>query len=205
MLLGARSVLRRQLAVRVPAPAALGQFRLLSTPSDKLLEGSTCLDILKMSKNKDDQLRHVRLDETVMHALRHLIEGGVGSLVVKDDKERVVGFLSQRDVLRSIAKARGGPWQGKYDEPKGWNVSVSTIMTPSKDLIYLSPEDTIADARALMSVSGKRHVPVISGSTLLGIISPKDIARLIHLAKPEVRARAGAGAPLGVLHLGCST
>lgn len=57
-------------------------------------------------------------------------------------------------------------------------------MTQSKDLVYLSPDDTLEEARALLAHSGVRHLPILSGSTLLGVISPRDIARCLHLAVP---------------------
>jgi len=56
-------------------------------------------------------------------------------------------------------------------------------MTPAKDLVYLSPSDTLDEVRSLMALSGRRHIPVLAGSTLLGILNPKDIAKYIHLQR----------------------
>ncbi|EOD29340.1 Hypothetical protein EMIHUDRAFT_449869 [Emiliania huxleyi CCMP1516] len=67
--------------------------------------------------------------------------------------------------------------------PEGWNVPVSSVMTPAKDLVYLSPSDTLDEVRSLMALSGRRHIPVLAGSTLLGILNPKDIAKYIHLQR----------------------
>ena len=122
-----------------------------------------------------------------MDAMYTMIQHKVGSLMVKDDSGHIVGFVTQRDLLRCIVR-EGKPAQSSYDgvtEPQNWNLSIAYVMTPSKDLVFLSPRDTLEDARALMSISGKRHVPVLSGSELLGVVSPKDIARALHLERHE--------------------
>ena len=122
-----------------------------------------------------------------MDAMYTMISHKVGSLMVKDDSGHIVGFVTQRDLLRCIVR-EGKPSQSSYDgvtEPQNWNLSIAYVMTPSKDLVFLSPRDTLEDARALMSISGKRHVPVLSGSELLGVVSPKDIARALHLERHE--------------------
>ena len=128
-----------------------------------------------------------------MDAMYIMINELVGSLMVKDADGKLVGFVTQRDLLRCIVN-KGQPHFKLYDgvtEPSAWNLPISHVMTPSKDLVYLSPKDTLEDARALMSVSNKRHIPVIHGFELLGVISPKDIARALHLERSEdVSAKA---------------
>jgi len=119
-------------------------------------------------------------DTPVLDAMQLMMSQGVGSLVVQDSNGRVVGFLTQRDLLRCIY--RNGHVPEGANEPVGWNVPVSRTMTLSKDLVFLSPKDSLESARSLMAISGKRHVPVLSGETLLGVISPKDIARFLHLS-----------------------
>ena len=97
---------------------------------------------------------------------------------MQDGSERVVGFLTGRDMLRTVVTK--GKLSEYGTEPEGWNVPVSSVMTPATELIFLSPTDTLDDARSLMAVSGKRHMPVLSGETLMGIINPKDIASYLH-------------------------
>ena len=98
--------------------------------------------------------------------------------MAQDGSERVVGFLTGRDMLRTVVTK--GKLSEYGTEPEGWNVPVSSVMTPATELIFLSPTDTLDDARSLMAVSGKRHMPVLSGETLMGIINPKDIASYLH-------------------------
>jgi CBS domain-containing protein len=138
----------------------------------------TTLDVLQLTKH--DAPRFVGVNDLISEAMHRMEEHRISSLVVRDAQDRVVGFLTQRDLLCAIV--RRGVKDEYSGESTGWNVAVSQVMTPSKDLVYLSPTDTIEDARSLMAVSGKRHIPVLSGSTLLGILNPKDIAKYIHLA-----------------------
>ena len=77
------------------------------------------------------------------------------------------------------------PPLGLGSEPTSWNVPIESVMTHSRDLVFLTPKDTLEDARALMSVSGKRHIPVLDGTRLLGVISPKAIARALHFERNE--------------------
>ena len=138
----------------------------------------TVLDILRLSGGG---VKYVHEDQRVTDAMKAMIDHGVGSLVVKDENGKLVGFLTQRDLLRVVVQRGQPPAEyDPYSEPRAWNDQVKTMMTPSKELVFLTPNDTLRDARALMSVSGKRHIPVLSGNSLLGVISPKDIARALH-------------------------
>jgi protein phosphatase PTC7 len=147
------------------------------------------LDLIKHAPS-GAPVEYIPQDRTVAEALHAMMARKVGHLVVKDAGDRIVGFVTQRDLLRCIARASGDPESLLFNpakEPHGWNCSVREIMTLSKDLIFLTPNDTLEDARALMSVSGKRHIPVLAGSTLLGVISPKLIAQVLHLQRPDVQ------------------
>ena len=157
-----------------------------SRPPDVPL--STVLDILKYATPAPVQ--YIEQTRRVSEAMHMMLNRKAGSLVVKDDSERIVGFLTVRDLMRCVVSGAGDPSSVLFDpaaEPRGWNSSVRDIMTSSKELVFLTPKDSLEDARALMSVSGKRHIPVLSGSALLGVISPRDIARSLHLQRPEVR------------------
>jgi protein phosphatase PTC7 len=120
--------------------------------------------------------------------MKVMVESDVGSIVVRDASDRITGFLTKRDVIKAIVKRSehlaADESDDSWAEPNGWNVQVKTVMTPSKDLVYLGPNDTLEEARALLAHSGVRHLPILSGSNLIGVISPKDIARCLHLAVP---------------------
>jgi len=143
---------------------------------------TTILDVLRHSMSGN--LKFVLDNQLVTDAMQTMIHGNISSLMVKDADGHMVGFVTQRDLLRCIVREGQPPTMGD-GEPVGWNVTISRVMTPSRDLVFLTPKDTLEDARALMAVSGKRHIPVLDGSDLLGVLRPKDIARALHIERGE--------------------
>ena len=198
-----RSLVRLSLRQRPPPIPRCWVVRCKSGVASGSQSTATVLSVLKSSLQGAPQL--VLESEGVMTAMRQMVDHGVGSLVVKDASDRIVGFITQRDLLRTVVTRGTQPPGSSQREPVGWNVPVSSVMTASTELIFLRPNDTLEDARSLMAVSGKRHVPVLSGDTLLGIINPKDIARYLHGVSAESaktdyvsRVMPRRGMPLGV-------
>ena len=158
---------------------ALGRGRLATLPRRRASSTTTALDILHKQQEVTGSTTVQAVQESCMtvEAMRIMVERSLGSLVVRDSSDRVVGFVTQRDLLRCVVER--GVHQYHTAEPVAWSVPVADVMTHSKDLVHLTPSDTLDEARSLMTVSGKRHVPVLSGDTLLGVIAPKDIARFL--------------------------
>jgi CBS domain-containing protein len=101
-------------------------------------------------------------DTTLVDAARRMHERRVGAVVVLDGG-RLVGILTERDVLRAVATERvAGP--------------VSESMTPHPDTIEADEES--GRAAALMIHGGFRHLPVVEGETVVGMISIRDLVRL---------------------------
>ena len=110
-------------------------------------------------------------DTTLVDAARRMHERRVGAVVVLDGG-RLVGILTERDVLRAVATDR-------VVSP------VSESMTPHPDTIEADEESVAA---ALM-IGGFRHLPVVDGETVVGMISIRDLVRLSvddeHLLRPR--------------------
>ncbi len=107
-------------------------------------------------------LWHVRPDESVFAALQLLADYEVGALMVMDGG-RLVGVFSERDYTRKIAL------QGRNSK----ETKVSEIMTTQ---VRTVGADTGTRAcMALMSEHKFRHLPVVDGGTVLGMISIRDI------------------------------
>ena len=79
------------------------------------------------------------------------------------DGGRLVGVLSERDYTRKIAL------QGRNSR----ETLVSDIMT--RNVVTVAPNTSTTDAMALMSEKKIRHLPVVEGNTVLGMISIRDI------------------------------
>jgi len=111
---------------------------------------------------REGTLWHVRPDESVFAALQLLADYEVGALMVMDGG-RLVGVFSERDYTRKIAL------QGRNSK----ETKVSEIMTTQ---VRTVGADTGTRAcMALMSEHKFRHLPVVDGGTVLGMISIRDI------------------------------
>jgi CBS domain-containing protein len=100
--------------------------------------------------------------ETVYDALKTLSDKDVGALMVLDEG-LLVGVFSERDYTRKIALA------GKASR----DTRVEEIMTTT--VLTVSPKATTDECMALMSQRKIRHLPVMDGETVLGMISIRDI------------------------------
>ena len=101
---------------------------------------------------------------TVTGLLAELVIHNIGAMVVVGP-DGVVGIVSERDVVRKL-HAHG---------PELLRSSVSDIM--SKILVTCTPEDQIDDLSALMTNNRVRHVPVMQGDRLVGIVSIGDVVK----------------------------
>ncbi|HET6602118.1 MAG TPA: CBS domain-containing protein [Gaiella sp.] len=99
---------------------------------------------------------------SLVDAARRMHERRVGAVVVLDG-DRLVGIVSERDILRAVATgAIGG--------------SVADAMTHGPDTI--GPDESAGQAAALMIHGGFRHLPVVDGSTVVGMLSIRDLVRV---------------------------
>lgn len=115
-----------------------------------------------LNKRADGTLWHVRPDDTVFAALELLAGYEVGALMVMDGG-RLVGVFSERDYTRKIALV------GRNSR----ETRVAEIMT--RNVVSVAPKTTTTEAMALMSEKKIRHLPVLDGTTVLGMISIRDI------------------------------
>ena len=103
-------------------------------------------------------------DATVRELLATLAEHNVGALVVSGDGTSVAGIVSERDVVR-----------GLNDDPEVLAAPVQSIMTAEVHTCDTGAD--IDDLMRLMTERRIRHVPVVSGDALHGIVSIGDIVK----------------------------
>ena len=118
--------------------------------------------VSQLLEGRESTLWHARPDDTVFQALHLLAEYEAGALMVMD-QGRLVCIISERDYTRKIAL------QGRSSK----DTLVKDIMT--RDVLYVTPKTSTRDCMALMSEKNTRHLPVLDGSTVLGMISVRDI------------------------------
>lgn len=123
----------------------------------------TVRDILKA---KGPDVWRVEPDATVFDALQRMADKEVGALVVMQG-EQVVGLISERDYARKIIlHGRASP-----------TTLVKEIMTTP--VVYIHLDQAIEECMSLMTEKRIRHLPVLEGGKLVGIISIGDIVKSI--------------------------
>lgn len=117
---------------------------------------------------------------SVADAARLLSERRIGAVVVSDDGARPLGILSERDIVRDVGRRGAACLADK----------VESLMT--RNLISCTPDDTADSVLERMTAGRFRHMPVVEGGRMVGIISIGDVvaARISELAM-EKDALAG--------------
>jgi CBS domain-containing protein len=129
---------------------------------------------MKIHDSIDQVLRHksfnqiIRLDpeQTVYEALKTMAEFDVGALMVFDG-QRLAGILSERDY------ARKGILRGHLSK----DTAVRDIMT--SPVVSATPRHTVDECMNLMSDRHFRHLPIVEGEDVVGIISIGDLVRWV--------------------------
>ena len=118
--------------------------------------------VSELLKRHDSAAWRTSPDTSVFDALATLAHFEVGALMVMNG-EKLVGFLSERDYTRKVAL------QGKNSK----EVKVAAIMTGN--VITVAPDTRTRACMALMSQKRIRHLPVVEGQTVVGMISIRDL------------------------------
>ena len=107
-------------------------------------------------------LHTVSPSTTVGEAVALMAQHRVGSTIVMDGS-RLVGIFTERDTVRAISQSHDAPAH-----------EVSSWMT--RDPITVGPDDDIEAALNTMLDHGFRHLPVVEGADVIGIVSIRDLA-----------------------------
>jgi CBS domain-containing protein len=120
-------------------------------------------DVLKV---KGNDVWSVGSDATVFDALRIMADKGVGALMVIDATQ-VEGVISERDYARKVVL------NGRSAE----NTKVREIM--SSDVVFAHSGQEVTSCMALMTDKRIRHLPVMDGDKLIGVVSIGDLVNAI--------------------------
>ena len=117
-------------------------------------------------KAKGHHVWSVHPDDTVLDAIKMLAEKDIGALlVIKDDKP--VGIFTERDYARNVYL------KGK----SSLETAVRDVMVAP--VICVSPDQSVNDCMALMTKKRFRHLPVMDGDELVGMVSIGDLVKSI--------------------------
>jgi CBS domain-containing protein len=121
--------------------------------------------VSQILREKGDLVFTISPHETVAQAAAMLHERKVGAMVVVDDRDAVVGILSERDVVRVVAR----------HGPEGLGSPVASCMTGK--VIFAAPEESVDALLGRMTDRRIRHLPVVKGGRLCGIVSIGDLVK----------------------------
>lgn len=120
--------------------------------------------VSQILKAKGNHVYTINQDATVADAVKVLTEKQIGAVLVMDG-ETLAGIFSERDFVNRI-----GPMGKKPEE-----IQITTVMT--KNVITVSPNQSVNDCMELMTDRHIRHLPVVQDGKLVGILSIGDVVK----------------------------
>lgn len=120
--------------------------------------------VMHLLESKAGRLHSIDPDARVIEALRVMAEHNIGAVLVVSEG-RLVGIFSERDYARKVAL------HGKSSA----DVTVRDIMTANPVTVTLNA--SVAECMSLMSNGRFRHLPVLDGAELVGLLSIGDLVK----------------------------
>ena len=114
---------------------------------------------------KGAHVHTIEPDRSILDVVALLVEHGIGALLVRDVDDAVAGIISERDVLR-VCRDRSGALGA---------IRVADVMT--RDLIVCVPDDDVDYAMGIVTKNRVRHLPVMDGGRVAGMISIGDLVK----------------------------
>ena len=134
------------------------------------------MTVALMLKTKGSKIVTVKPEATVIEACRVFNEERIGAAPVVDADGRLLGMISERDVVRAIAL------HGHLCLDK----TVESLMT--RDLVTARPDESIDDVMSKMTDRRCRHLPVLRSDKMVGLISIGDVVKM-RIALTEMEAQ----------------
>ena len=123
-------------------------------------------------RQKGSDVVTIAANQTVLEAVQVLVERNIGALVVTL-RSRPAGIFTERDVLRLTARHPGGLG----------SIEVGDVMTPEP--ITAKPQDGLSEMMDVMTENRIRHLPVMDGDRLVGIVSIGDLLNACRFVAEE--------------------
>ena len=127
---------------------------------------TTVGDLLRI---KGAKVETIAAAEPLLEAIRRMSEKHIGCLAVVTQAGKLSGILSERDVLWKVVAAGKSPKTHR----------VKDAMTPLKQMDTVSPAQTVEECMGLISGRRHRHLPVLEGGKLVGMISIGDVVKFL--------------------------
>ncbi len=135
------------------------------------------MNVATILKEKGRNVVTAKPTESLLDIVQKLEANRIGCIVILDENENVCGIISERDVVRTLARCG----RECLDDP------VERHMT--RKVMLCQESDTIEKLMSEMTVHRFRHLPVVDGKELIGIVSIGDVVKQ-RLAEAEMEAAA---------------
>ena len=113
--------------------------------------------------NKGSVVYSISPENTLKQMVDEMLAKKIGSLLVTDKEDALVGIISERDFLTIVG-----------EHTKDWeDITVSDVMT--KEVVTAAPEDTLEQVMSIMTEHHIRHIPVIGNDKIVGVLALGDI------------------------------
>ena len=122
-------------------------------------------------KHKGHQVTTIEATATIAQVVDVLAERRIGAVLVIDRADQLLGIVSERDIMRSIA-ANGA---------RTLEMTAGQVMTRTLQVAHLAT--TVAEAMTMMTIGRSRHLPVMDHDVLVGLISIGDVVKARILEK----------------------
>jgi CBS domain-containing protein len=139
---------------------------------------------MKVEDGMSAQVLTIGPAHTLREAARMMHARQVGAAVVIDPDDAGVGILTERDILRSVAAGESPDTEMAADHY-------------TQDIVFATRHWTMEAAAAAMVRGGFRHLVVVDGGEVVGLLSMRDIVRCWSAARVPAQAGAPAGAQAG--------
>lgn len=120
--------------------------------------------VAQLLKVKGTIIHSVAPSASVLECLKLFADKGIGAALVIE-RDRLIGIFTERDYARKVAL------RGKSSK----DLKVQDVMTT--DVLWVGPERTNEECMALMTEKRVRHLPVMEGGKVIGIISIGDLVK----------------------------
>lgn len=126
-----------------------------------------------LQAKKSTEVKGIKPNSTLRQAAQVLLDLKMGALIVTDDADKMVGIVSERDLISVVAST----------DPAAAEAPVSEVMT--RTVICCGPEDEVAYLLHLMNENAIRHIPVLDGEKLIGVLSIRELTKAYELLQIE--------------------
>lgn len=130
--------------------------------------------VRQILSDKGEQIWKVKEDTIVYDALQLMAEQNIGSVLVMDQEDSLVGIFSERDYARKVVL------QGK----RSAETQVREVMSGSP--VSITPDTRLETCMQMMTDKRFRHLPVVENNQLAGVISIGDIVKAVIRNQREV-------------------